>query len=275
MLSRLRFARLAPAASIALASIAGAVPSPAHDMWILPATFAPAAGELVAVSLRVGHPGGEERVVRDGGRIVRFAALGPETLPIPGLEGQDPAGYLRPPVAGLYALVYESRPAYSELPGPRFTAYLEEEGLDAVVAWRAARGETLAAGRELYSRSLKSLIVAGDGATARDRPVGLPLELVVESDLGPRRGPRPVTLRLLYRGRPLAGALVDLRPLAGDGSASSVRSGADGRLTVELAPGAWMAAAVAMERAAGGEAERAEWRSIFATLTFELSRDDG
>jgi len=241
------------------------VPSAAaHDLWIVP----PAAGELAEVRLRLGHAGDPETVRRDGRRLVRFAAVAPtgEEHAVPGLDGADPAGFFRPDREGLWTIVYESREAFSELPADRFRAYLEEEGLDAVLDLRRRRGEDGEPGRELYSRSLKSLVRVGPEATA-DRAVGLPLELVIETAPRLWAGGR-LRLRLLLRGEPLPGALVDVRSLDDGATVASPRTDGDGRLELELGPGTWMAAVVHMQ--AEETSPRADWRSLFATLTWAI-----
>jgi len=263
-------------------------------MWLLPSAFAAPPRAPLAVQLRVGHPGDAETLARDGRRIVRFEAIDAAgARPLVGLDGQDPAGFARPVEPGLLTLVYESTATFSELPAERFEAYLEAEGLGRVLAARQRDGARGRSGRELYSRSLKSLLRIG-GVGGADRARGLPLELLLEHAAGGR-----VVLRLLWHGRALAGALVDLTPLdartrsarpspasagcrglaAGvsalfpDASTCSLRTGADGRLAAELAAGAWLAAVVHAEPTTGDERVRARWRTVFASLSFALDAD--
>jgi len=72
-------------------------------------------------------------------------------------------------------------------------------------------------GSERYSRCAKSIVQVGPpGAGSQDhvsKPVGLPLEIVPEAN--PYGVPRSAALpvRVIYAGRPLAGALVKLTNL--------------------------------------------------------------
>ena len=254
----------------------------AHDMWVVPPGVGPSGvrpagvpltvGELAEIRLRVGHGGHSEPVTRDPRRLVRLVAVGPGgELPVPGLDGADPAGLFRPPAAGTWVVAYESTAAYSELPAARFERYLSEEGLENVTAKRRQRGQSAEPGRELYSRSLKSLFYVGGASPAAaaapaagDRPVGLPLELVLLSDPA-RLAAEPAELRLLLHGEALGGALVDVRRLD-QGSANPRRTDSDGRVRFELGPGAWLVGTVHMEEAAASAG--ADWRTLFATLTF-------
>lgn len=240
----------------------------AHDMWIVPPGSPSAAGEVVEVRLRLGHAGAEEQVARDARRIVRFTAAGPQVeVPVAGLDGAAIA-YFRPPEPGLWALAYESTAAYSELPGAAFTAYLEEEGLDGALRLRREQGEEAAPGRELYSRSLKSLVTVGaTGRSEGDGRVGLPLELVAETLAAAGTG-APTRLRLFLHGEPLSGALVDVRRLDQAEPAAAGRTDGEGRISFRLGPGSWVAATVHM---AASSSAQADWRSIFSTLTFVVA----
>ncbi|HVS12174.1 MAG TPA: DUF4198 domain-containing protein, partial [Planctomycetota bacterium] len=236
-----------------LALFALVSPLAAHEFWIVPSTFEPAEGELLRIGLEVGDLARGDAVPRDSARIVRFALLGPGgERPVVGLDGRLPAGAARVGSPGLWAIGYESRPAFVELAADPFEAYLREKGLERVIALRAERGESGAAGRELFSRCAKSLVRAGGSAAAggRDRGIGLALELMAERDpfgLG-REGAGmeslPVSLR--YRGEPLPGALVAAYDLdaPGEEAAVEVRTDGEGRAVLRLPrPGRWMIAA--------------------------------
>ena len=171
--------------------------------------------------------------------------------------------------------VYRSRPSSVRLEAEAFESYLREEGLDAVIASRAASGESAQPGLEIFSRNAKALLTATGGVAARDarllhRPVGLDLELVAETD--PRRAAAgaPLVMRLLFHGKPLAGALVKAIPRDGNERRVAGRTGADGRVRLALAePGVWLLSAVHMVDAPA--ASGARWESLWSSLTFEVA----
>lgn len=287
-------------------AVAGLVPASAgaHDLWIEPSTLHPTTGELVRVGLRIGHPPtGGEPVSRDGRRLERFVLVGPTgETPVPGLDGDDPAGWVRPTVPGPHIVALRSREAVSVLPARDFESYLKDEGLEEVIARRAERGESGDPGRERYSRALKALLDVEDGAVSsdgeassgggpaaprpdpapvrsRDRPLGLPLELILLDDARALPPGTPLAVELRFEGRPLAGALVEADPLGGRAGASdgrhdpSLRRRTDdkGRAVFELpAEGVWVLTAVHMKRAAAWEEE--DWQSVWTALTFALGR---
>ncbi|HLE84854.1 MAG TPA: DUF4198 domain-containing protein, partial [Thermoanaerobaculia bacterium] len=123
--------------------------------------------------------------------------------------------------------------------------------------------------RELFSRSVKSLVRVGEGSGPGGR-LGHELELVPLSDPFDRGSPE-LALRVLLRGEPAAGILVEAASLAG--APPVARAVSDRRGTVRLAlPAAaerraWLATAVALEAAPPGSG--ADWRSLWSSLTFE------
>jgi uncharacterized GH25 family protein len=254
---------------VSLVSLTTAPVLEAHDLWIEPSNFRPAPGERVAVRLRVGQAFRGDPVPRMAQQIERFAAVGPGgEIPLPGVEGTDPAGWGSLPAPGTWILVYDSDHSSVELEGPKFEAYLAEEGLERISRLRAQSGQTAARSREIYSRCAKALLQAGGGAAAGyDRVLGLPLELVPgASPAGlPAGGELPVTL--LFRGKPLAGALVVAIPRGAPAAKVSGRTGADGKVRLRLdRPGDWLVKAVHMEPAPKGSG--ADWESFWASLSF-------
>ncbi len=241
----------------------------AHDLWIEPSSFRPAEAQLFAVRLRVGEAFRGDRVPRMMERIERFAAVGPGgEVPLKGTEGADPAGLAVLPAPGAWLLVYDSNHARVELEGPKFEAYLAEEGLEKISRLRAERGQTAAPSREIYSRCAKSLVLVGKGPLEGfDRVLGLPLELVPE-ELPALAAESELPLLLLFQGRPLAGALVIAIPRDAPEARVSGRTDAEGRVRLDLdRAGDWLVKAVHMEPAAADSG--ADWESFWASITLQ------
>ena len=160
--------RTAWALLLSLVFASGLIAAPglwAHDLWIEPSSFRPAEAQLFAVRLRVGEAFRGDPVPRMEKRIERFAAVGPGgEIPLNGTEGADPAGFAVLAAPGTWLLVYDSDHARSELEGPKFEAYLAEEGLERISRLRVERGQSAAPGREIYSRCAKALVLAGNYA---------------------------------------------------------------------------------------------------------------
>jgi hypothetical protein len=252
----------------ALVLLAVMKPVAAHDFWIEPSSFAPAPGETVRVRLRVGQNFAGDPVPRDDESIDRFEIEGPSgRSPIEGADGFDPAGFAHVDGEGSRVLAYESRAGLVTLPAETFERYLRDEGLEVVVQRRAQSGTSAEEGSDRFHRCAKAIVVAGAASPGVPAKSGLTLEIV------PRRDPTrlhagdslPVTL--LFRGRPLAGALVKLLDKDAPGRVVSARTDGRGEVSVSLqADGGHLVEAVWMEAAPpGGEAD---WESWWASLTF-------
>ena len=246
-------------------------PLAAHDMWIEPTTFAPEAGKILGVRLRVGQDLLGDPLAYDPSLINQFVfedSAGRKA--VVGRAGGDPAGLLRVAAPGLVVIGYHSNPSAVELTAEKFNQYLREEGLDAVAALRAQRNETGVKARELFSRCAKSLVLSGPTSDAQgDRPLGFTLELVAERNPYASAGGQDLPFRLSYENRPLAGALVVAINRLNPTEKLTARSDKDGRVRFRLKPdGMWLVKAVHMVPAPAGS--NADWRSYWASLTFEV-----
>src|SRR6478609_7036925 len=128
----------------------------AHDMWIEPTGFKPVIGRTVGFRLRVGQDFQGDPLPRDPNLIEQFiVADGAATTPVVGRDGADPAGLMRVASPGLYVVGYHSKPSPVVLQAPKFNDYLTQEGLEAIAAVRARKGESNAEAREVFVRCAK------------------------------------------------------------------------------------------------------------------------
>lgn len=258
-------ALLRPAAALIL----WAAPCGAHDFWIELSNPNPAPNSPVSVRLRVGMGFKGDPVPRLQAicrRLTLIDATGERA--IIGAEGMDPAGYFRPAAAGFSTVVYESLPSEVELDGPKFEAYLKDEGLEAISRLRARRGETSKPAKDAFIRCAKALVDIGRaGGPDFNRVAGLPLELVADRDPCALSTGGRLPVHLLYGGKPLPGALVVALNQADPSRSVQARTDARGRATLELPRGgSWLIKAVHMIPAPPGL--QADWESYWASLTF-------
>ncbi len=253
--------------------LASAAPLAAHDHWIAPSTFEAPSGERVDLRLCVGHPSQFEEAIRDPLHIVRFQALGPSgTRPVPGVDGRSPAGIFRTKDEGLHVLVFQSDHALVEIEPAKYAEFLRAEGLDDVQSERERRGETGLPGRDSYARFDKALVRVGTGSSAGfDRVVGLPLELVLETDPFVWKPGEKLVLRLELEGRSLANRQVKLMRLSAPFKILLARTDDAGRVrfAVEEA-GGWVASTVHQRRVTPGQELEGDWEGLWASLAFEL-----
>jgi uncharacterized GH25 family protein len=253
------------------AALAASASLSAHDFWIEPTGFTTNLGRVVGLKLRVGDDFHGEAVPRSGEMIDEFVVVDAGgRRQIVGREGSDPAGLLRVMSPGLMVIGYHSRPSPVTLPAAKFTQYLKEEGLDAIVAARDRSGASSRDGREIFSRSAKSLVRSGAStAGPGDRTLGFPIELVAERNPYHLRTGDTLPVRLSYRGAPLAGARVVAYTQRRPYHKLMAQSDRDGRAVFTIEEqGPWLVKAVHMVPAPAGSS--ADWESFWASLTFEI-----
>lgn len=258
---------------LAFATLAGFSSRAAgHEFWIEPSSFQPKSGSDVRVSLKVGQRLVGESVPRKADRIARFFAVGPAgEVEIGGADGGEPAGTFRAEQPGLMILGFRSNRASIELPAEQFELYLEEEGLGHIRELRRQKQQSGAPGREVYSRCAKSLIaVDGNADGDAGRTLGFTLEIIPEENPCRLRPGAKLGVRVVFNGKPLAGATIVAMCAGHTGEPQRVRTGEEGRASFTLAtPGLWMIHNVHMVEAPPDAG--ADWESFWGTLTFELA----
>lgn len=243
----------------------------AHDFWIEPTSFRPEVGSAVGVGLKVGERFRGDPVPRASEKIERFIVSSRSgERDVEGVPGSDPAGVARVAERGYLVVGYRSRHSRVDLPADKFEAYLNEEGLQTIVAARAARGQSSLPSTEIYSRCAKAILDAGGaGTVGYDRALGFRLELVPERSPKEAGGSRPMPVRLFYEKKPLPGALVVAMNREEPEKRLSARTDDSGRVAFDLARGGvWLVKSVHMVPAPPRSG--ADWESLWASLTFEV-----
>jgi uncharacterized GH25 family protein len=218
---RLRiFATAALAAGLAL----GAIGASAHDFWLQPTAYWIAADAVVPITLQVGHGPARQRSPIPARRVLRFQAIDAKggVTDLRGrlrMGGVAKDGDFALGTAGAQVLVLQTDDrAQTHLPALRFNDYLQVEGLTPALDQRLRQHRMDRDASENYSRCAKAIVQVGNGGgqAVVTRPAGLPLEIVPErSPYSTAQSPQ-LPVRVLYGGRPLAGALVKLTRLEDD-----------------------------------------------------------
>lgn len=270
--------RFALAALVAL--LVGAHKSDAHEFWISPEAYRVPAGSAVLANLRVGEEfrGAVQSFVP--AHFARFETVTPEAaIPVEGRIGDIPALTARDLPEGLAVIVHETTPrALTWDEWDRFTTFAGHKGLGDVAAMQDERGLDRIDVRETYVRYAKSLVAIGHGY-GQDAPVGLRTELVAlanpyADDLA---GAIPVQLWLDGEPRRMAQVEVFSRPVAGGEAALTLyETDGNGIVVIAVEPGTeYLVNAVALEPVDPEGADNGpEWRTLWASLTFEVPAPD-
>lgn len=235
----------------------------AHDFWIEPSTFAPRAGDLVTLRLKVGHFEAGEPVARNSARIEQFVTISAaHRTPVTGVDGRDPAGYVRWSEDPVGIVAYEGKPNTTTISPKLFAQYVREERL--AKPDRTPKGNV----RDHFSRSARLLF--DDGTGAWQKPAGLTLEIFPESD--PWRD-RTLRVRLMFKGEPLRNAAVTAIDRANPKAEVRTRTDREGRASLTIdSPGPWLVKSVHAVRI-GPDEYRSWWGSlVFARPATSASR---
>ncbi|UCH52935.1 MAG: DUF4198 domain-containing protein [Pseudomonadota bacterium] len=265
--------RRALLALVAIAQWGSVASAQAHDYWIEPATFRPAPNTTVPLRLYVGeHLKGESQIYFPE-IFERYVGVGPSgEQAIGGTPGDDPAGMLKVRDAGVHVIGYRSTKSsvrFDDL--AEFERYLNIEGLEQHREQAAKVFKRKGTVLEYYSRCAKALVSTNPPAPNQpaDRILGFPLELIARNDPYALRAGGELGVQLLYQGNPLAGNLVIAFNRDRPKEKIRARTDADGRVTLKLTrAGVWLVTSVHLKPA--GLFSRADWESLWASLTFEV-----
>jgi uncharacterized GH25 family protein len=250
----------------------------AHDFWLQPGDYWIAPDALTPMTLQVGHGPFRQRSPIPARRITRFQAIAPDGAVADlhdqlRLGGAAEDGDFRLKNAGAYILVLQTDDrAQTHLPSIRFNDYLKAEGLTPALEQRTRLHRMDAYGSERYSRIAKAIVQVGlPGTRSQDqviKPVGLPLEIVPESN--PYSVPRSESLpvRVLYAGHPLPGALIKLTNLKDDASPFETHlTDRSGRASFTMPnSSAWLLNVIWTK--ALPQSEETDFETVFSSLSF-------
>lgn len=259
--------RMPASASIAALLLLLVPSAAAHEYWIEASSYRPTPNSVVRLTQHLGERFAGQTAAFDPDRAEKYALHTPTgEAPIVGRSGGH-VEFGRVGASGAYIVSYRSRRTPQEMSAPAFEAYLNEEGLAHIVRERASRGEQEKAGREVFSRCAKALLAVGIPAP-QDREVGLTLEIVIEGGIGSEAS-APLTARVLYDARPLAGAKVVAASRSHPERLLRQTADENGRVSFDLPEkGVWMLTTIHMVRAP--KEVEADWESLWASSTFEI-----
>lgn len=240
----------------------------AHEFWIEPSSFRPAAGAAFDVHLRVGQEFRGDAMIYLPESFERFATVNTRGQKnVEGVPGDDPAARLTIADPGLLLIAYQSTRYSVDMDAATFKQYLAKEGLEHLVPAQRMKDKPV---REVYRRCAKSLLAVGDRSDNFDfkKPLGMRLEILpLTSPYSLKKG-QTLEVQLLYENRPLAGAQIMAMSKSKPKNQLLQRTDHAGRAQFVL-PHAdvWLLNAVHMIPAPA-EA-KADWESFWASLSFE------
>lgn len=256
---------------VLLAVLLVAVPTLAHDTWLVPERFRAADAGPVVLSLSSGmdFPSLDHAIAPDRVASAKWrTARGRGALPA-GISAPHALEFRAGGAKGVTVYSVELHPRPSKLKRDQVREYIDHLGIpnasDVFAAWQRTAKEEETAYR--YFKYAKTFVRHGppDSSGTWARPAGMRLELVPQSDPTSVAAGGTLDVLLLDKGRPLPGYPVTL---LAEGSKEAVRAttGGDGRVRVTVpASGRYMLRATILEPST---ATAARWDVHFTTMTF-------
>lgn len=178
--------------------------------------------------------------------------------------------------AGTYVIGVSTKPKVISLSREDFIAYLKHDGvLDTLASFE--KDSKLTTVRERYSKHVRSIVQVGNTRTDDfAKPLGYPVEILLDSNPYSLRFGDKVSFRVLYKGRPVANQLVRASYEGFHGhdtsgahiNAHEIRTDANGRAHFILTNKAvWYISLIHMQKATGADVD---YESNWATLTFQV-----
>lgn len=242
----------------------------AHEFWIEPSSFRPAAGAAFDVHLRVGQEFRGDAMIYLPESFERFVTINVRGQKnVEGVPGDDPAARLTITDPGLLLIAYQSTRYSVDMDAATFKQYLAKEGLEHLVPAQRSNDKSV---REVYRRCAKSLLAVGGRSESFDfkKPLGLRLEILPLTSPYSLKKDQILEIQLLYENRPLTGAQIMAMSKTKPKSQLLQRTDRAGRARFVL-PHAdvWLLNAVHMIPAPADA--KADWESFWASLSFETS----
>ena len=177
----------------------------AHEYWVAPVQYRVNPGESFVMNCYVGEDFKPEIWQRRRERTDQVSVFHRQskrdiTPLFTAVDSVDILLALRE--KGNHLLALHSKPSYIELKADEFNQYLEEDGIEDVLAYRKSAGLTTQPSRELYERCAKSLLQVGvQQDYSYSQITSMPLEIL------PMAHPLQVTdslpVQVLFKGKPL------------------------------------------------------------------------
>jgi hypothetical protein len=256
----------------------------AHEFWIEPSYFKVAPGERIVADLRVGRYFKGDSQVLFPAKFVSFDIIDAAgSRPVSGRLGDIPAATVTTQRAGLHVLAYRSTHSsviYEDF--AKLENFARAEGVEWVIDEHRRRGLPETGIKEAYTRYAKTLVQVGDGA-GEDRPLGLPLELVAETNPYTSQPGDDIDVHLLWRNESDAGTQIAIfRKFKGCGATrTAVRTDSEGRAAIPWGTGGRVLLNAVHVIEPGAETLEhvpgAVWESFWASLAFGLpeNRNEG
>lgn len=248
----------------------------AHEFWIEPRDYTVDVGGVIEGDLKNGQyfkGSTYPYIPRLFSQFVLVDRSGQS--PVEGRTGDTPALSVEAQRGGLHVFAYASTTnVVNYATFEKFENFVKEKKLLNIAEDHKARGYPMEKFKETYYRYAKALVKVGSGA-GRDKPIGMPIELVAEINPYSAAAKDGVRFQLLWRGAPLPDwdiQVFHFAPGAEDAELTHYRTDKTGRVVVPAGPGGefLVNAVQIIDPRPEDKGHKAVWESLWASTTYEL-----
>ncbi|MDJ0958435.1 MAG: DUF4198 domain-containing protein, partial [Arenicellales bacterium] len=242
----------------------------AHEFWIEPTRYRLEPSEKIVANLRVGQyfKGNTFSFVPE--KFVEFSVIDASgKRPVNGRLGDLPAVNEPSLRTGLHILVHHSTVntlTYSDF--TKFERFARKEGNAWLLDAHKQRGLSRSNVTEAYTRYAKALVLVGND-DGQDEWVGMPFEIVTETNPYADSSSGAIFVRLLWNGRGMADKQVSIFRKHGgcEATRTTVLTDTEGRASIPREPGGrfLLNSVHVVESPAGSLNTRTMWQSFWAS----------
>lgn len=247
----------------------------AHEFWIQPDRFMYEAGETINLRFWVGEnfEGENWKGNAQSAALIELRQNKIEDVLTSNLgENEGDSLEISLHDEGTAMFIMQTNNKFISLNAPEFMAYLQDDGLNNAIAYRASHMEIDSSGKENYQRCVKTIIQVGDELSACClKATKLPLDIIpLKNPYDPELGD---SLKFLvkFKGEPLKGLLIKIWHRNNNLTEKTERStDATGIISIPIEKtGKWMVSTVNMIRT---DEIPAQWQSYWGSCTWGYYR---
>lgn len=247
----------------------------AHEFWLHPDKFIYRTGEIIQVKLMVGENYEGENWSGNNKSIESLQLhMGNLTDDMEAHIGDSTGDSLQFAMydEGTYLLTYNSKNKFIELEPKKFLEYLQEDGLQNAIDYRAEHHESDSMGREHYQRSVKTIFQVGaKRSLTYKKETNLPLDIIPQQnpyDIKSGATQQSFSVKILFQKKPLASQQVFVwHRLNNHTEKLTLTTDELGLIRFPAkAIGRWMVSTVKMERVTDNPS--VQWQSYWGSCTW-------
>lgn len=244
----------------------------AHEFWLQPEKFICKRGETINIRFKVGENFKGDNWLGNSTRINSLRLyLKNSRDDLSEQLSKETGDSLQIAMfdEGTAMVTFNSNNAFIKMEAPKFNEYLKEDGLNNAIDDRKKNHETNSGGRELYQRSVKTLIQVGTKTNnCFKQATDLPLDIIPQSNPYQLKNNQLLVAKVLFNKKPLINYDIRIWHRIRDTTLQQhLKTNQKGEIKFNVnTNGKWMVSSVKMTKLTGNT--KADWQSYWGSLTW-------